>query len=233
MRMIDLKQFKSKFQSFRKTDYESYPYCFGEFWKWKLSIETESKHILDAKHIKKTYDRLGQTLKIWQWHRPESFSELAKRLKNALEQIRDAYNQVRTYSLLEFSEIPDKPLESIWHELGCIKTVGGKNSGGYYLAMATTKPLMFLWGQTLAFDSRVRKYMPRFDILGISGDYWSFRTWKKVMLMFQESLKQQPKVMSLFKEVSQREYGTDNIIPYGQFLDLYYWVSKPKLAQYL
>ena len=223
---IDLEQFKSRFQSFRKFDYKSYPHCFGEFWKWKLRTETKSEHILDAKHIEETYDKLGKTLKIWQWHRPEKFSKLAKKLKNALERISNAYNQIRSYSLLEFSEVPDKPLESIWHELGCVKTAGGKNPNGYYLVMATTKPLMFLWGQTLAFDSVVRGRMPRFGISGLSSDYWDFELWRKVMQKFQESLNQQPKVVSVFKEVSQKEYGTEKNIPYGQFTDLYYWVRQ-------
>ena len=127
---------------------------------------------------------------------------------------------------MEFSEIPDGPLELIWHELGSVKTVGGKNPRGYYLVMPTTKPLMFLWGQTLAFDSIVRGCMPRFDILGLSDNSWSLRTWKKVMARFQQSLKQNPEVADLFKEVSRKEYGTDAIIPYGQFLDLYYWRAR-------
>lgn len=222
----DLEEFEYRFQSFKKIDYESYPYCFGEFWKWKLRTETKSEHILDAQHIKETYDRLSQTLKIWQWHRPDSFFELAERLKDALEKMRDAYNQIRSYSLLEFSEIPNEPLELVWHELGCVKTVGGKNPCGYYLVMATTKPLMFLWGQTLAFDSVVRRCMPRFSILELGDNYWSFGTWKKVMVRFQESLKRQPKALDLFKEVSRKEYGIESLVPYGQFLDLYYWVKR-------
>jgi hypothetical protein len=223
--MIDLKQFESRFQSFRKFDYQSYPNCFGEFWKWKLITETKSEHILDAEHIKKKYGILSETLKIWQWHRPYSFSRLAKRLKGALEKICDAYNQIRSYSLLEFNEVPNEPLKLIWHELGCVKKGEEKNPSGYYLVMPITKPLMILWGQTLAFDSRVRKHMPKFNISGLRTDYWSFGTWKKVMIKFQESLKQQSEVVSLFEEVSKKEYGIKSSVPYGQFLDLYYWVE--------
>lgn len=221
--MFNLEEFRLRFQYFRKIDYQTFPYCFGEFWKWKLRTENKSEHILDVKHLEKTYNRLSQTLKIWQWHRPYSFFELARRLKDSLERIRNAYNQIRRYSLLEFDEIPHEPLELIWHELGCVKTFE-KNAGGYYLAMATTKPLMFLWGQTLAFDSVVRERMPRFDILGVIDNYWSFEKWKKVMVRFQEGLKRQPEVVDLFKKVSSREYRTDSIVPYGQFIDLYYWV---------
>lgn len=222
--MINLEEFKSKFQSFEKTDYETYPYCFGEFWKWKVRTENKNKHILDVKHIKETYDKLSQTLRLWQWHRPYNFSELAKRLWNTLEKICDAYDQIRNYSLLEFDVIPNELLEFIWHELGCVKTGEEKNPSGHYLVMGATKPLMFLWGQTLAFDSVVRARMPGFEIVGLSDNYWSFTKWKAIMVRFEKSLKQQPEIVEVFKEVSRKEYGTDSIIPYGQFLDLYYWV---------
>jgi len=176
-------------------------------------------------YVEQAYNKLCRTLKLWQWHRPDRFSELAERLRGVLERISYSYNQIRNFSLLEFSDIPQEPLEIIWHELGCVKAVEVKNPGGYYLVMATTKPLMFLWGQTLAFDSIVRWYMPRFNIVGLRNDYWSFETWKKVLLEFQELLLKQPEVVQLFDKISRKEYGTDSIIPYGQFLDLYYWVK--------
>ncbi len=227
----NLEKFKDEFQSFKKIDYETYPYCFGHFWKWKVRTETESVHILDPKHIRQTYKRLGQTLKIWQWHRPSKFSKLTRKLKNALQRMRDPYDHIRSYSLPEFSEIPNETLESIWHELGPVKTPGGKNPAGYYLVMATTKPLMFLWGQTLAFDSIVRGRLQSLDINGLRDDRWDFETWKNVMVTFQKSLKEQPEVVSLFKEVSRNEYGTDSIVPYGQFLDLHYWCPPQNLIE--
>jgi len=221
--LIDSSKFKNRFKHFRKIDYESYPYCFGEFWRWKLRVETEESHILDAQHIKETYRRLGQTLKIWQWHRPDRFSKLGGRLKKALDEMCDAYNQIRSFSLLEFSEIPSEPMELVYDELGCVKTSGSKRTSGYYLVMATTKPLMFLWGQTLAFDTIVRRFMPRFGMSGLSGDYWSFETWREVMEKTEENLKQQAGIIDLFDETSLKEYGASSIVPYGQFLDLYYW----------
>jgi len=92
--LIDSTEFKHRFEHFRKIDYESYPYCFGEFWRWKLRVETKKGHILDAQHITETYERLGQTLKIWQWHRPDRFSKLGRRLKKALSRMCNAYNQI-------------------------------------------------------------------------------------------------------------------------------------------
>lgn len=221
--MINPEEFIIRFQHFKRFDYQSYPYCFGEFWKWKLKTENESEHILDAEHVEEAYGRLSKTLKIWLWHRPYSFSDLAGRLKESLKRIQNAYSQIRRYNLLEFDEIPPEILEPIWHELGWVKTFE-KNDGGYYLAMATTKPLMFLWGQTLAFDSVVRKRMPRFHISGITDNYWSLEKWKKVMMRIQGSLRRQPEIVDIFRKVSLKEYGTDTSVPYGQFVDLYYWV---------
>lgn len=222
--LIDAKNYRHGFQHFKNVDYESYPHCFGEFWKRKLRIETKGGHILDAKHMRETYDLLGRTLKRWQWHRPDSFSKLAGKLKEALKKSSDAYSQIRNYSLLEFNNIPNEPLELIWHELGYVKSKAGKNPGGCYLVMPTTKSLMFLWGQTLAFDSVVRRLMPTFGIPGLNENYWGFETWKMVMGEFQLQLKQQPEIVSLFEGVSQEEYGTDSTIPYGQFLDIHYWI---------
>jgi hypothetical protein len=220
---MKIEDFRSRFQSFREIDYKTYPYCFGEFWKWKLRTETENEHILDARHIEETHKKLGETLKRWRWNRPYKHAELAERLRRALENIRDAYDQIRKYSLLEFNSIPDEPLKLIWHELGCVKTKEEKSRSGYYLIMGTTKPLMLLWGQTPAFDSVVRAKMPKFGIPRLTDNYWDFMIWKTVLTKFQEGLKQQPEVIQVFREVSREEYGSDSITPYGQFLDLYYW----------
>lgn len=224
--MIDLEEFNSRFCYFKKMDSRTNPYSFGEFWRWKLRTETKNVHILDAEHVGETYDKLSQILRIWQWHRPYPFLWLANGLKHALDEIDEAYNKIRNYSFLEFGDIPNEPLEQIWNSLGSVKNGGKRNRGGYYLVMGATKPFMFLWGQTLAFDSIVRKFIPRFDINGLSGNCWSFGTWKKIMVRFQESLKQQPEVADFFKEISLKHYGAGSIIPYGQFLDLYYWVGR-------
>lgn len=222
--MLNLEEFRTRFQHFKKVDYGTYPYCFGEFWKWKLKTEDRNGHILSTFHLEKTFAKLSQTLKIWQWHRPCKFSELAPRLRNALKGISESYDQIRRFSLLEFDRVPDAPLELIWHELGSVKEYE-KNPGGYYPAMATTKPLMFLWGQTLAFDSVVRGFMPKFGFSGLTDNNWSYETWRKVMLEFQDALRQRPDAVELFKKVSLNEYETDSIVPYGQFIDLYYWVQ--------
>ena len=165
--MLDAEKMRERFKLFKKIDYGTYPYCFGEFWKWKLRTENESEHILNDRNAGIANGKLGQTLKIWQWHRPYAFATFAPRLKKALVDMQESYNQIRKFSLLEFDKIPKDQLERVWHELGSVKNLG-KNVGGYYSVMATTKPLMFLWGQTLAFDSVVRGCMPRFNIPGLT-----------------------------------------------------------------
>lgn len=75
--MLDPDEFRTRFQHFKKVDYGTYLYCFGEFWKWKLKTECGNGQILSTSHLEKTYAKLSQTLKIWQWHRPCIFSELA------------------------------------------------------------------------------------------------------------------------------------------------------------
>lgn len=220
--MIVLKQFKSRFQTYQHLDYAD---DFRGFWRWKLRTETKNEHILDDSHRRETYRRLCRILPKWLTYRPYDSTTCLRILKNSLENFSDAYDQIRNHILLEFNEVPNKPLELIWHELGRAKEENGnRNSFSSYYIVAISKPLMFLWGQTLAFDSIVRGFVPR--SYHVSRDSrWVFEEWKRVMESFQESLKRQPKVVELFKETSREQYGTDSFIPYGQFLDLYYWVK--------
>ena len=154
--MIDLERFKSFF-----SHYNSWLWDFIDFWKWKLEIETDGKHILDDNFREKTFRKLSFILPRWQTYRPFSSSQCLRILKNSLERVSDAYSTIKGYSLLEFNEIPDEPLELIWHELGRTKEEhGNKNHGGWYYTVAVCKPLMLLWGQTLAYDSIVRENVP-------------------------------------------------------------------------
>lgn len=223
MGIIDLKQFRSRLETFALLDYAG---DFNGFWRWKLRTDTKNGHVLDDNHRRETYHRLCRILPRWLTYRPYDSTVCLRILGDSLKSISDAYDQIRSYTLLEFNEIPDKPLELIWHELGRAKEENGnRNPGGYYYIVAISKPLMFLWGQTLAFDSIVRGFMPKFNIRGLRDNKWVFRTWKRVMESFQEDLKQQPDCVELFKETSREKYGTDSLVPYGQFLDLYYWVK--------
>lgn len=220
--MIDQKEFKHRLQTFEQLDYAG---DFKGFWKWKLRTELKNAHILDDAHRRETYHRLSLILPGWLTYRPFDSAACLKILKDSLRNMSEAYNQVRSYTLLEFDEIPDEPLELIWHELGRAKEVGGnKNSTGYYYIVSICKPLMFLWGQTLAFDSLVRENVPlRYNVP--KSNRWSFENWERVMKKIQRNLKQNSEATDFFKQASREKYETDSIVPYGQFLDLYYWIE--------
>jgi len=137
----------------------------------------------------------------------------------------EAYNKIRNYSLLEFDEVPIEPLQLIWHELGRVKERNGnRDPNGIYYVIAVTKPLMFLWGQTLAFDSNVRAHAPSSFNVSKYRMKWSFEDWSKIMLNFQDKLNKQPEEVAIIGQVSHEKFGKYSIVPYGQFLDLYYWV---------
>lgn len=216
--MIDLEHFRFKLQSFPS----KYMKDFDDFWKWKLETENGNKHILDNSHREKTYHRLCEVLRRWQTYRGGYNPNPWRTLEDSLQRISDAYNQIREYGFLEFSEAPDGALELVWHELGRVKEWGGYRSKGVYYIISVCKPLMLIWGQTMAFDSCVRENIPP-KYQAPKSNCWSFRTWKMVLKSFEEELKQNPKVVDFFINESLRRYKNKTVIPYGRFLDIYYF----------
>jgi len=196
---------------------------FDCFWRWKLEVETGDGHILDGSNINEAYNKLSDILVRWQAYRSSRNHEPLVTLKYSLEAISDAYNRIRTYSLLEFDKIPSQSLELIWHELGRVKEYdGNKNDMGSYYIISVCKPLMLLWGQTLAFDSRVRSHIPcRYHF--VEKARWTFKEWRAIMGRFQKFLLQDSEVVSFFKKETLKRYGSESIIPYGRFLDIYYF----------
>lgn len=223
--MIDLNQFRYKLQSFA-SEYSGYMNDFDRFWKWKLEVETENEHILDDNHRRETYYRLSRILPKWQTYRGVPRIRWRETLEDSLEEISDAYNQIRRYGLLEFSEVPNETLKLIWHGLGRVKEKGGnRNDLGCYYIISVCKPLMLLWGQTIAFDERTRVNI-RADIQehNVPRDSrWNFESWTRVMESFQEDLRQNPEIVNSFRTESLERYGSDFIVPYGRFLDIYYF----------
>ena len=221
--MIDIGIFRDRYKAYKYMDYAG---DFYGFWRWKVEIENNHGHILDEGNRQKTHRRLSSLLPRWLTYRPKDSSTCLRYLKESLEKISALYNEIRDIDLLNFNKIPDEKLKVIWHELGCTKEENGKkNKRGAYYVVAITKPLMFLWGQTLAFDSVVRGAMPNFSIPGVKKHVWVYKTWKRVMSAFQQNLMEQPKFVKVCKLISERELGSGKIVPYGQFLDLYYWVG--------
>ena len=217
--MINLNRFRHKLKTFPR----SYMRDFDGFWEWKVRCEGRGESILDNRNVEMTYDRLCSILPRWQTYRGGGNSEPLNTLRNALREIREAYAQIREYSLLDFSEIPIEPLRLIWHGLGRVKECGGRrNPHGFYYIISICKPLMLLWGQTLAFDSRVRGNLPsRFH--APKEARWCFEDWRRVMVRIQECLRENPDVVGFFRWLSEVRYGAGYAIPYGRFLDIYYF----------
>lgn len=215
VKMIDLEEFKAKLRA-------RYMSKFHEFWRWKVKTETKREHILDDNYRNQACSKLWSILRGWQAYRPYNPTACLRILEDSLVKMADAYNQIRNYSLLEFDKIPEKPLELIWHELGRVKEKDGKRDPyGYYYIVSLSKHLMFLWGQTLAFDSRVRARIP-WSHNAPKGKRWCLEDWKRVMRSFLEDLRTNRETLDAFNKESLKRYGTDSIVPYGRFFDVYY-----------
>jgi len=212
-----LKSFKTKLESSGMVNDIGY----NVFWRWKIGVEANGKeHILDANHLADTSRKLLNILPGWQTYRGVE-CDYATWLPVSLNNIAGAYDQIRNYSLLDFDKIPDKPLKLIWHELGRVKTGSGKRTEeGDYLVISVCKPLMFIWGQTLPFDSRNRKNIVYLFPLGA---LWDFTWWKEALEDLQKELLKHKGIIAYCRKKAIEIYKSDYVIPYGRFLDIYYF----------
>jgi hypothetical protein len=225
--MILAEEFENKYRTFEKLDFKNQPYTFHGFWSYKLKVEKQSGHLLDSEHFDETVTKLGPILKIWKWHRPYEFDECFEPLKKSLKVIAEDYDKVRKFSLLEFDKISTKELEKIWNELSLCKPQTSCSNTGE-LVMAITKPLMFLWGQTPAFDSVVREKMPLFFISGFKNCRWEFSLFTTVLKRLQHVLLANNELVASMHKISMVKYGTEETLPYGQFIDLCFWTDSEK-----
>jgi len=215
---IDCDKLSERIQSFNSDYFED----FNNFWNRKNKIEKVTS-ILDPSHSELTYFLLRHILSSWQTYRNSSNLNPLETLKESLTNIRQAYSRIKKYSLLELDKVPEKDLEYVWHKLGRVKQPEGKtNSRGKYNVIAVCKPLMLLWGQTMAFDRNVRYNISGMNIR-IDQYRWSFEKWHDAMLSFSEYLNDTPKVTRCIEEVSYKLYGEKAIVPYGRFLDIYFF----------
>jgi hypothetical protein len=212
---MDLKSFKTKLESYGMKYSE-----YNGFWRWKIGIEANGKgHILDNNHRGDTSRKLLDILPGWQTYRGVK-CDYETWLPVSLNNIANAYDQIRNYSLLDFDKIPDESLKLIWHELGRVKTESGNRRGeGDYFVISVCKPLMFMWGQTPAFDSKNRDNMYLFPL----GNLWYFRWWKEALEDFQKELLRHTDVINYCREKATEIYNSEYVIPYGRFLDIYYY----------
>ena len=134
---------------------------------------------------------------------------------------------MRDFSLLDLKEIPEKPLKDIWQELGRVKEFEGeRNSGGHYYAIAVCKPLLLIWGQTPAFDSKVRKNLPLSYRIPKYRSRLIFDEWYNAMKKLSEDLSRDSDCVKLIQKESLKRYTVDDPVPYGRYLDIYYWIGK-------
>lgn len=219
--MIDIRELEFRIRSFPSDYMENFNYL----WKWKIEVESKNtNHILDSNFRKEAYRRLCVILPKWQTYRNGENLNPLRMLKDSIDSISGAYSQLRTYTLLDFNEIPSEILETIWHELGRVKEYEGrKRTTGYYSVISVCKPLLLIWGQTLAFDSYVRKHVPRSYSVPKYSSRWDLTQWTKVMREFCEHLKKDQKSLGFMRKESERRYGRDSAVPYGRYLDIYYW----------
>lgn len=214
-----MKSFKAKLES-SQIDHMVYHSQYNRFWKWKIGVESGGKeHILDGKHRDVACRMLLGILPGWQTYRGIT-CDYVGRLPVSLSNIAHAYNQIRNYSLLDFDQVPTAPLQLIWHELGCVKTASGnRRQLGEYSVIAICKPLMFLWGQTLPFDSRNRENLYVFPY----GGSWYFDWWMDTMKSLQKDLMSSLAVVNYCNSKTVQIHGSNYVVPYGRFLDIYYF----------
>ena len=221
--MINLEAFRKRFEAYKKMDYANNYYSF---WRWKVGIESNDAHILDKEHLSITHEKLKSIMKAWQTYRPKDSTICLRRLEPSLKYIAPIYDEIREIDLLSFPEAPRDKLKEIWQKLGRVKEDdGAERSFSDYFVVAVTKPLMFLWGQTLAFDDLVRTSMPPSRYHNVTENRWTFTLWHNVMEEYHERTLEQPDFIELSREICLEEFGTSDFVPYGQFLDLYYWVG--------
>ena len=219
--MFASSEFERRFASFPPNYLENFNYV----WKWKVKVESNSEnYILDKEHRREAYARLSNILPKWQTYRNGNNVNSLKTLRDSLDCIWQEYDLLRKYTLLDFDDIALEPLKKIWHELGRVKeSEGKKNPAGCYSAVAVSKPLLLIWGQTPAFDSFVRKNMSlSFDLPKYSCN-WTFEQWIRIMGKLSKALRENEKTVKFLKEKSSQLYGQKAVVPYGRFIDIYYW----------
>lgn len=209
--MIEPKKFEERWETFSS----KYVNDFERFWKHKLEIENNDGNILDESHLDTTHHLLYEILRGWQAYRP--FGLDRDMLKKALKSISEHYKVIFNYSLKNIDEVPRTHLKSIWVELGKVKS---ESKSDYQYVISVCKPLMLMWGQTLAFDSKVRKNIPH-PVTAKSR--WKFETWISILQDFSHKINQNPEIIDFFKEWSRKEFGTVDPVPYGRFLDIYFY----------
>ncbi len=207
----------------------TYQSQFNSFWQWKLDVETKGEsHVLDEEHIATTCTELLKILPGWQTWRGNR-CDYRENFPIALHNIANYYSQIKKYNILDFEQIPEDALKGIWDELGRVKETDGRiRPKGDYFIISVCKPLMFLWGQTLPFDSKNRKHLKRDSSLSgkiyISRNTrWQYAEWKNAIITLKNQLFEDVEMTQYIKQKSSELYNSKSTIPYGRFIDICYF----------
>ena len=215
---------------------------FVNFWKRKIKLETNSESILDESNIDLTTNCLIGMAKSWKLYRGTKMVHIKNNLRNTLQQITSLYDTVRSKTLMDLgtkkvSEDLEKPLNDLWEKLASIKDK--ENSEKSFLIMAPTKFLMFLWGQTPAFDEYLRTRYAKGLWNKSSGDElnknpwtrnnrWTFKEWIGALNLIGDRIRKNNLLKTKLEELNDRYFESkseNRIIPYGFFIDAYLWQS--------
>lgn len=82
---------------------------------------------------------------------------------------------------------------------------------------------MLLWGQTLAFDRNVRFSLPKKLDVWMKDHRWTFTKWYDVMKSLSGWINSHPEIIGFLNNESTRRFGKNIRVPYGRFLDIYYF----------
>jgi len=213
---MEIENFERKIES---KQYMTYHSDFNKFWQWKMHVELkDGEHILDDNHIEEASAQLLDILPSWQTWRGVN-CDYRRRLPIALSNIAEDYNSIRSFDLTQFDKVPNQSLAHIWHELGQVKTDDGQERQiGDYLVIAICKPLMLLWGQTPGYDKENRDNMD-----GVLDRRMILQEWLDALGHERKQLMHNPQIIQYCINLTKKLYGDTKIIPYGRFLDIYYY----------
>jgi len=224
---ILINNFKEAYRNFP----QNYQNDFDDFWLWRNKIETKTEHILDRDHLDGTFNRLSPILKKWQYNRgPKCDEKPLDNLKLALNNISEEYAKIRNLSLLDISQFELELFQKIWNEIGDVKIIKKEEPDENPLVISICKPLMLIWGQTLAFDTKVRKnFSYEYEKSFLNKYRWSSNEWLYSLYLSNSLLKENKKFTEYLRTCSIKKYGKDCPVPYGRFLDIYYFSSRKKV----
>jgi len=212
--------FEKKYCSFNK----KYENDFDNFWLWKIQVEKETGHILDDSHFDLTFEKISSILSGWQYPRginPQS--KVWNNLKIALKNISNDYDDLRLYSLLDLEALDIQLLFRIWNQLSMVKQEDGYPTDNP-LIVSIGKPLMLIWGQTIALDSRVRENFHRENSnFNFNSRRWEFKRWLSSLYLNYKFLQENNQVREMIERKSLEKYHVHQPVPYGRFLDIYYF----------